>query len=31
MDWDDLPEHAHHYITIKAGRQLQEAILAAKT
>ena len=30
LDWDDLPEHAHHYITIKAGRQLQEAILGSE-
>tara|TARA_B100001758_G_C18241303_1_gene520713 strand:+ start:192 stop:800 length:609 start_codon:yes stop_codon:yes gene_type:complete len=27
--WDDLPEHAHQYIMIKAGRQLQEAILGS--
>ena len=30
LDWDDLPEHAHHYITIKAGRQLQEAIVGSE-
>ena len=29
LTWDDLPEHAHQYIMIKAGRQLQEAILGS--
>jgi len=29
LDWDDLPEHAHQYIAIKAGRQLQEALLGS--
>lgn len=27
LEWDELPEYAHQYFTIKAGRQLQEAIL----
>jgi len=29
LTWDDLPEHAYQYIMIKAGRQLQEAILGS--
>ena len=29
LDWDDLPEHARSYLTIKGGRQLQEAILGS--
>ena len=29
LEWDLLPEHARQYITIKAGRQLQEAIIGA--
>ena len=29
FDWDDLPEHAHQYIIIRAGRQLQDAILGS--
>ena len=29
LDWDELPEHARQYITIKSGRQLQEAILGS--
>jgi len=27
LEWDELPEYARQYFTIKAGRQLQEAIL----
>lgn len=30
LDWDDLPEHARMFITIKAGRQLQEALLGSE-
>lgn len=29
LSWEELPEHARQYITIKAGRQLQEAILGS--
>lgn len=29
LEWDELPQHARQYITIKAGRQLQEAILGS--
>lgn len=29
LDWEELPEHARQYITIKAGRQLQEAIVGS--
>lgn len=29
LDWDDLPEHAHQYIMIRAGRELQEAIIGS--
>ena len=29
FDWDDLPEHAHQYIMIRAGRQLQDVILGS--
>ena len=29
LEWDLLPEHARQYITIKAGRQLQEAIIGS--
>jgi len=29
LDWEELPEHARQYITIKAGRHLQEAILGS--
>jgi len=29
LEWEDLPEHAHQYIVIKAGRQLQEAVIGA--
>ena len=29
LEWDFLPEHARQYITIKAGRQLQEAIIGS--
>lgn len=29
LEWDELPEHARQFITIKAGRQLQEAILGS--
>ena len=29
LEWEELPEHARQYITIKAGRQLQEAILGS--
>jgi hypothetical protein len=27
LEWEELPEYARQYFTIKAGRQLQEAIL----
>ena len=29
LEWDELPEYAREYITIKAGRHLQEAILGS--
>lgn len=29
LEWDELPEHARQYFTIKAGRQLQEAIIGS--
>jgi len=29
FDWDELPEHARQYIAVKAGRQLQEAIMGS--
>lgn len=29
LEWDELPEYARQYFTIKAGRQLQEAILGS--
>jgi hypothetical protein len=29
LEWDELPEYAHQYFMIKAGRQLQEAILGS--
>jgi len=29
LEWDELPEYACQYFTIKAGRQLQEAILGS--
>jgi len=29
LEWEELPEYAHQYFTIKAGRQLQEAILGS--
>jgi hypothetical protein len=29
LDWEELPEHARQYITVKAGRHLQEAILGS--
>ena len=29
LEWALLPEHARQYITIKAGRQLQEAIIGS--
>ena len=29
LEWDEVPEYAHHYFMIKAGRQLQEAILGS--
>lgn len=29
LDWEELPEYARQYFTIKAGRQLQEAILGS--
>ena len=29
LEWDEVPEYAHQYFTIKAGRQLQEAILGS--
>ena len=29
LEWDLLPEHARQYITIKAGRQLQESIIGS--
>jgi hypothetical protein len=29
LEWEELPEHARQYITIKSGRQLQEAILGS--
>ena len=29
LEWEELPEHARQYITIKAGRHLQEAILGS--
>ena len=29
LEWDEVPEYAHQYFMIKAGRQLQEAILGS--
>lgn len=29
LEWEELPEHARQYITAKAGRQLQEAIIGS--
>lgn len=29
LEWDELPEHARQYITVKSGRQLQEAVLGS--
>ena len=29
LEWDEVPEYAHQYFAIKAGRQLQEAILGS--
>ena len=29
LEWDEIPEYAHQYFMIKAGRQLQEAILGS--
>jgi hypothetical protein len=29
LEWDEVPEYARQYFTIKAGRQLQEAILGS--
>ena len=29
LEWDELPEHARQLITVRAGRQLQEAIIGA--
>jgi hypothetical protein len=29
LEWDELPEHARQYITIRAGRQLQEAVIGS--
>lgn len=29
LEWDELPEYARQYITTKAGRQLQEAIIGS--
>ena len=29
LEWEELPEHARQYVTIKAGRHLQEAILGS--
>ena len=29
LEWEELPEYARQYITAKAGRQLQEAILGS--
>jgi hypothetical protein len=29
LGWDEVPEYAHQYFMIKAGRQLQEAILGS--
>jgi hypothetical protein len=29
LEWEEMPEHARQYITIKAGRHLQEAILGS--
>ena len=29
LSWTDLPEHARQYIMVKAGRQLQDQILAS--
>lgn len=30
LEWTELPEYAREYITIKAGRHLQEAIIGSK-
>jgi hypothetical protein len=29
LEWEELPEYAHQYVMIKAGRSLQEAILGS--
>jgi hypothetical protein len=29
LEWDEVPEYAHQYFMVKAGRQLQEAILGS--
>lgn len=29
LDWEELPEYAHQYVMVKAGRSLQEAILGS--
>jgi hypothetical protein len=29
LEWDELPEYAHQYVMVKAGRSLQEAILGS--
>lgn len=29
LEWDELPEHARQFITVKSGRQLQEAIVSS--
>lgn len=30
LEWDELPEHARRYIAVKAGRELQQAVLGSK-
>jgi hypothetical protein len=29
LEWEEVPEYAHQYFMVKAGRQLQEAILGS--
>jgi hypothetical protein len=29
LEWEELPEYAHQYVMVKAGRSLQEAILGS--
>lgn len=30
LEWDELPEHARRYIAVKAGRELQQAVLGSR-